>query len=89
MRPERQVHLAPRLEEAVHELKGLITAQALSNFLCLCEVFGRGAPEEQAARDASHGNRGAELRGHTEEAVFHGGRAYPLRKREAGRGAVE
>jgi hypothetical protein len=27
MRPERQVHLTPRLEEAVHELKGLITAR--------------------------------------------------------------
>jgi hypothetical protein len=27
MRPERQVHLAPRMEEAVHELKELITAR--------------------------------------------------------------
>jgi hypothetical protein len=27
MRPERQVHLTPRMEEAVHELKGLISAR--------------------------------------------------------------
>jgi hypothetical protein len=27
MRPERQVHLTPRMEDAVHELKRLITAR--------------------------------------------------------------
>jgi hypothetical protein len=63
--------------------------EPLRDFFRLLEVFGRGAPEEQASRDTSHGHRGVELLGHAEDAVFHGGLACPLRKRNASSGVVE
>jgi hypothetical protein len=61
----------------------------LRDGLRLLEVFGRGAPEEHASRDTSHGNRGVELRGHAEEAVFHRGGAGSLRNRDTRRRVVQ
>jgi hypothetical protein len=63
--------------------------KTLRDGLRLREVFGRGTPEEQAAGDASHSDRDVELASHAEEAVFHGGGAGPLRKREARRRIVQ
>jgi hypothetical protein len=57
--------------------------EPLRDDLRLLKVFGRGGPEEQASGDVSHGDRGVELCGYAEDAVFHGSRAYALRKREA------
>jgi hypothetical protein len=60
-----------------------------TDLLGLLEVLVSGTPEEQASGDASHGDRGVERCSHAKEAVFHGGRAGPFRKRDTGRGVVE
>ena len=64
-------------------------SQPACNLFGLLDILVRGAPEEQASGDASHRDRGVELRSHAQEAVFHGGRAGPLRKGDTGRGVVE
>jgi len=63
--------------------------QALCDLPRLRNIFSGGAPEEQASGDTSHGDRGVELCGHAEDAVFHAGRTGPLRKRDAGGGVPE
>jgi hypothetical protein len=63
--------------------------ETLRNCLRLLEVFGRGAPEEQASGHFSDRQRYPEFCGHAEEAVFHRGGACPLRQREARRRVVE
>ena len=63
--------------------------ETLSDFFRLREVFGRGAPKEQAAAHFSDRQRYPECCGHAEEAVFHCGGTCPLRKREARRRVVE
>ena len=57
--------------------------ETLRDCLRLLEVFGRGAPEEQASGHFSDRQRYPEFCGHAEEAVFHRGGACPLRKHEA------
>jgi hypothetical protein len=63
--------------------------ETLSDCLRLLEVFGRGAPKEQASGHFSNRQRYPEFCGHAEEAVFHRGGAGPLRKREARRRVVQ
>jgi hypothetical protein len=63
--------------------------ETLSDCLRLLEVFGGGAPEEQASGHFSDRQRYPEFCGYAEEAVFHRGGACPLRKREARRRVVE
>jgi hypothetical protein len=80
--------LAPALTKAGSAF-ALSWLETLRDCLRLFEVFGRGAPEEQASGDASHGDRGVELLDHAEDAVFHGGRAYTLRKCDARRSVAQ
>jgi hypothetical protein len=63
--------------------------ETLRNGLRLFEVFGCGAPEDQASWHFSDRQRYPEFCGHAEEAVFHRGRACPLRNRDARRGVVQ
>jgi hypothetical protein len=63
--------------------------EPLRDGLRLLEVLGCGAPEEQASGHFSDRQRYPEFCGHAEDAVFHGGRACPLRKHEARRRVVQ
>ena len=63
--------------------------ETLRDYLRLLEVFGRGAPEEQASGHFSDRQRYPEFCGHAEEAVFHRGGACPPRKRDARRRVVQ
>jgi hypothetical protein len=63
--------------------------ETLRNFLRLLEVFGRGAPEEQASGHFSDRQRYPEFCGHAEEAVFHRGGAGTFRERHVGGGVVQ
>ena len=58
--------------------------ETLRDFLRLREVFGCGAPEDEACGNFPDRERNPQFRAHAEEAVFHGGRARPLRQRDAG-----
>jgi hypothetical protein len=80
--------LAPALAKAAPAFT-LGWLEPLRDFFRLLEVFCCGAPEKQASGNAPHGDRGVELCGHAEEAVFHGGRTGPLRKREARRRVIQ
>jgi hypothetical protein len=62
---------------------------ALRDFLGLCEVPVRGAPEEKTAGAFADGERDVQFSGHAEEALVHGGRACPLRKGDTGRGVPQ
>ena len=63
--------------------------ETLRDCFRLLEVFGRGAPEEQAPRDFANGERSLQFAGHTKDAVLHRGGACPLRNGDAGSGVVE
>ena len=46
------------------------------SLLGLLEIFGRGAPEEEASGDSPDGDRHTELCGDAEDTVFHRGIAF-------------